>query len=116
MFIRSRCRLVLNGAPQLGSVWVKRGGNMRKVYLDNAATTPILPEVREAMLPYLGKDFGNPSCLHEWGDAAREGMESARSQTVELIGANPEEIIFTGSGTESNNFAVKGLALAQQNM
>ena len=88
---------------------------MRKVYLDNAATTPILPEVRDAMLPYLGEHFGNPSCLHDWGDAAREAMENAREQVARLIGANPEEIIFTGSGTESNNFAVKGLALAQQN-
>jgi len=88
---------------------------MRKVYLDNAATTPLLPEVREVMMPYLGEAFGNPSCLHSWGDSAREAMEDARSQVAQLIGANPEEIIFTGSGTESNNFAVKGLALAQQN-
>ena len=88
---------------------------MRKVYLDNAATTPLLPKVREAMLPYLGEVFGNPSCLHEWGDGAREAMETAREQVAQLIGANAEEIIFTGSGTESNNFAVKGLALAQQN-
>ena len=88
---------------------------MRKVYLDNASTTPLLPEVREVMLPFLNEDFGNPSCLHEWGDAAREGMETARAQVAQLIGANAEEIIFTGSGTESNNFAIKGLALAQQN-
>ena len=88
---------------------------MRRVYLDNAATTPLLPEVREAMLPYLGEAFGNPSCIHEWGDAAREAMEAARTQVAQLIGANAGEIIFTGSGTESNNFAVKGLALAQQN-
>ena len=88
---------------------------MRKVYLDNAATTPLLPEVREAMMPYLGKAFGNPSCLHSWGDAAREAMEDARAQVAQLIGAGAEEIIFTGSGTESNNFAIKGLALAQQN-
>ena len=88
---------------------------MRKVYLDNAATTPLLPEVRETMLPYLGEIFGNPSCLHEWGDAAREAMELARGQVAQLIGANAEEIVFTGSGTESNNFAIKGLALAQQN-
>lgn len=88
---------------------------MRKVYLDNAATTPLLPEIREAMLPYLGEAFGNPSCIHDWGDTAREAMEDARAQVAQLIGANAEEIIFTGSGTESNNFAVKGLALAQQN-
>lgn len=88
---------------------------MRKVYLDNAATTPLLPEVREAMLPFLGEDFGNPSCLHSWGDTAREAMEDARDQVAQLIGADVEEIIFTGSGTESNNFAIKGLALAQQN-
>lgn len=87
---------------------------MRKVYLDHAATTPLLPEVREAMLPYLDELFGNPSCLHDWGDAAREALETAREQVAQLIGASAEEIIFTGSGTESNNFAVKGLALAQQ--
>ncbi len=86
---------------------------MRKVYLDHAATTPLLPEVREAMLPYLGDLFGNPSCLHEWGDAAREAMDTAREQVAGLISASADELIFTGSGTESNNFAVKGLALAQ---
>ena len=88
---------------------------MRRVYLDNVATTPLLPEVSEAMMPYLEEFFGNPSCIHDWGDAPREAMEVARSQVAQLIGANAEEIIFTGSGTESNNFAVKGLALAQQN-
>ena len=87
---------------------------MRRVYLDNAATTPLLPEVREAMLPYLGEAFGNPSSLHDWGEPARVAMETARAQVAQLIGANTEEIIFTGSGTESNNFAIKGLALAQQ--
>lgn len=87
---------------------------MRSVYLDNAATTPLLPEVREAMMPYLGEAFGNPSSLHDWGDASREAIEVARAQVASLIGANPDEIIFTGSGTESNNFAIKGLALAQQ--
>ena len=88
---------------------------MRKVYLDNAATTPLLPEVREVMIPYLDETFGNPSSLHEWGDAPREAVEVARAQVAQLIGANSEEIIFTGSGTESNNFAIKGVALAQQN-
>jgi cysteine desulfurase len=89
---------------------------MTKVYLDHAAAAPLLPEVREAMLPYLGMDFGNPLSLHDWGDAPRDAMEKARQQVVDLIGAaDPEEIIFTSSGTESNNFAIKGLALAQQN-
>ncbi|MFC2006074.1 cysteine desulfurase family protein [Chloroflexota bacterium] len=87
---------------------------MKNVYLDNAATTPLLPEVRKMMLPYLANTFGNPSSLHDWGDAAREAMDMARDQVAQLIGANAEEIIFTGSGTESNNFAVKGLVLAQQ--
>jgi cysteine desulfurase len=87
---------------------------MRKVYLDNTATTPVLPEVRDAMLPYLSESFGNPSCLHEWGDVPRDAMETARGQVAELINASPEEVIFTGSGTESNNFAIKGLAMAQQ--
>jgi len=87
---------------------------MRKVYVDNAATTPLLPEVREAMLPYLEAAFGNPSSLHDWGDEAREAVAAAREQVARLIGAAPDEIIFTGSGTESNNLAIKGLALARQ--
>jgi cysteine desulfurase len=88
---------------------------MRKVYLDHSATSPVLPEVRDTMLPYLGELFGNPSSLHDWGDPAREAVDTARSRVAALIGAgDPEEVIFTASGTESNNFAVKGLALAQQ--
>ncbi|MFH0941604.1 MAG: aminotransferase class V-fold PLP-dependent enzyme [Chloroflexota bacterium] len=86
----------------------------KQVYLDNGATTPLLPEVREVMLPFLGEFFGNPSCLHDWGDTAREAVDAAREQVAGLIGAKAEEIIFTASGTESNNFAVKGLALANQ--
>ncbi len=87
---------------------------MRRVYLDNAATTPILPEVKKVMMPYLGELFGNPSSLHDWGDAAREAIELARGQVAQLIGASADEIIFTSNGTESNNFAIKGLALARQ--
>ena len=87
---------------------------MRKVYLDNASTTPLLPEVRQSMIPFLDEVFGNPSSLHDWGDAARQAIDVARAQVAQLIGANTEGIIFTGSGTESNNFAIKGLALAQQ--
>lgn len=87
---------------------------MRQVYLDNAATTPILPEVKKAMMPYLEEYFANPFCLHDWGDAPREAMENARLQVADLTGARSEEIIFTASGTESNNFAIKGLAMARQ--
>ncbi len=88
---------------------------MKKVYLDHAATYPLIPEAREAMLPYLGEIFGNPSSLHDWGDPAREAVDNARSQIAALIGAGePEEIIFTANGTEANNFAIKGLAAANQ--
>jgi len=87
---------------------------MQKVYLDNTATTPLLPEVREAMMPYLEGVFGNPSSLHDWGDGAREALETARDRVARLIGGDAEGIIFTGSGTEANNLAVKGLAMAQQ--
>jgi len=87
---------------------------MRKVYLDNAATTPILPEVLEAMAPYLRDVYGNPQSLHHWGDEAREAIEEARDRVASLISAQPEEVIFTSSGTEANNFAIKGLAMAQQ--
>jgi cysteine desulfurase len=88
---------------------------MTKVYLDHSAAAPLLPEVREAIMPYLGMDFGNPLSLHDWGDAPRDAMETAREQVAGLIGAaESEEVIFTSSGTESNNFAIKGLALALQ--
>jgi len=87
---------------------------MRKVYLDHAATTPILPEVLKSMMPYLKEVYGNPQSLHGWGDGAREAVEYARVRVSGLIGAQSEEIIFTGSGTESNNFAIKGLAAALQ--
>jgi cysteine desulfurase len=66
------------------------------------------------MLPYLGELFGNPSSLHDWGDIARDAVDAARSQVAKLIGASADEIIFTGSGSESNNLAIKGLALARQ--
>jgi len=85
---------------------------MRKVYLDHAATTPVHPKVLEAMLPYFTTKFGNPSNLHDMGREAKNAVEDARVKTAALIGAKPEEIFFTSSGTESNNFAVKGLAQA----
>jgi cysteine desulfurase len=85
----------------------------RRVYLDNMATTPILPEVLEAMLPYFREVYGNPQSIHSWGDDAREAIEKAREQVAALIGGEAEEIIFTSSGTEANNLALKGLAQGQ---
>jgi cysteine desulfurase len=85
----------------------------RKVYLDYVATTPVLPEVLEAMLPYFREVYGNPQSLHAWGDEAREAIEKAREQVADLIGGNSEEIVFTSSGSEANNLAIKGLAQGQ---
>jgi cysteine desulfurase len=85
---------------------------MRKVYLDHASTTPAHPKVVEAMMPYFIGKFGNPSNLHDMGREAKDAVEDARAKTAALIGAKPEELFFTASGTESNNFAVKGLAQA----
>ncbi len=85
---------------------------MRKVYLDHAATTPVHPKVLEAMLPYFSASFGNPSNLHDVGRDAKNAIEDARVKTAALVNAKPEEIYFTASGAESNNFAVKGLAQA----
>jgi cysteine desulfurase len=90
------------------------GQYMRRVYLDNVSTTRLLPEVQQIVKSYLEDKYGNPSCIHEWGDSAKEGIDKARIQVAQLIGGKTEEIIFTGSGSESNNFAIKGLALAQQ--
>jgi cysteine desulfurase len=85
----------------------------RRVYLDYVATTPVLPEVLEAMLPYFKNVYGNPQSLHSWGDEAREAIERARGQVAGLVGGSPEEIVFTSSGSEANNLAVKGLAQGQ---
>jgi cysteine desulfurase len=82
---------------------------MKEVYLDNYAATPLAPEVREAMLPFLKESYGNPSSLHSRGDTAREAVEEAREKVAALISASPEEIIFTSNGTEANNLAVKGI-------
>jgi cysteine desulfurase len=84
---------------------------MRKVYFDHAATTPVHPKVVEAMLPYLKEQFGNPLSLHSFGEGPREAVEEARAKVADLIGARPNEIYFTASGSEANNMAVKGIAL-----
>ncbi len=85
-----------------------------RIYLDNAATTPLAKEVLEAMLPYLTEKFGNASSLHAWGREAREGMEKAREIIAKRLNVLPEEVIFTSGGTESNNFALKGIAFANK--
>jgi cysteine desulfurase len=83
-------------------------------YLDYAATAPILPQVREAMLPYLEDRWGNPSSIYAVGREARKGIDEAREKLALSIGASPEEIVFTGGGTEADNLAVKGTAWANE--
>jgi len=85
----------------------------RLVYLDNAATTPVRPEVLEAMLPYLGREaFGNPSSAHRFGRTARAGLEEAKRSVAECLGVEPGQVIFTSGGTEADNLAIIGSALA----
>jgi cysteine desulfurase len=85
---------------------------MKRVYLDHNATTPVEREVLEAMLPYLSEDFGNASSIHSFGQGARAAVETAREQVAALIGARPQEIIFTSGGTESDNHAIFGIVAA----
>ena len=85
---------------------------MNPIYLDYNATTPIDPRVRDAMLPYLGERFGNPSTSYSYGQLAKEAVERARQQVAALIGALPGEVIFTSGGSESDNQAIIGAALA----
>lgn len=84
---------------------------MRPIYLDYNATTPIASQVAKAMEPYLYEQFGNPSSSHPYGVAARQAVERARAQVAGLLGCRPAEVIFTSGGTESNNYAIKGVAL-----
>lgn len=85
---------------------------MEAIYLDYNATTPLAEEVLDAMLPYLKDIYGNPSSGHIYGREAKKAVERAREQTAALIGASPDEIVFTGGGSESNNFALKGVLYA----
>lgn len=88
---------------------------MQSIYLDYNATTPIADEVAQAMAPYLYEQFGNPSSAHPWGVKAKQALEKARSQVASCLGCQPSEIVFTSGGTESNNYALKGAALACKN-
>ncbi len=81
---------------------------MESIYLDYSATTPVRPEVREAMLPLAGEIFGNPSSVHRWGRDAKVKLEDARARLAALLGAHPTEIVFTRGGTEADNLAILG--------
>ncbi|MDF0594046.1 cysteine desulfurase NifS [Methanotrichaceae archaeon M04Ac] len=83
---------------------------MKRIYMDHAATTPLAPEVLEAMIPYFSQRYGNPSSLHSFGREAREAVEEARAEVAALLNAEPSEIYFTSGGTESDNLAIKGIA------
>lgn len=85
-----------------------------RLYIDSAASTPVRPEAIEAMLPYLREGSANPSALHAGGRRAHEGLERAREQVAAVLGAQPEEVVFTSGGTESINAALKGVAFAQR--
>ncbi|MGE5575714.1 MAG: cysteine desulfurase NifS [Syntrophothermus sp.] len=87
---------------------------MKRIYLDHAATTPVAPAVLEAMLPYFTEKFGNPSTLYFYGREAKQAIEDAREKVAAIIGAKPQEIIFTGGGSESDNYAIKGVAFANE--
>jgi cysteine desulfurase len=82
---------------------------MRRVYLDNNATTPVLPEVLDAMRPYFGEHFGNASSIHHHGQETRAAVERARESVATLLGCRPAEIVFTSGGTEADNLAIFGL-------
>lgn len=88
---------------------------MRKCYFDHVATNPLHPEVLDAMMPYFKEEFGNPLSVYDLGVKAREAIEKAREQVSALINAKPSTIVFTCSGAEANNFALRGIALARQN-
>ena len=87
---------------------------MERIYMDNAATTRVKPEVLEAMLPYYGEVFGNPSTIYYYGREAHKALDHARQQVAAAIGADKDEIYFTSCGTESDNWAIKGAAFAHQ--
>jgi len=87
---------------------------MKRIYLDYAATTPTHPEAVKAMLPYFGDAFGNPSSIYSYGQEAKGAIEEARNKVAALIGARDEEIVYTSSGTEADNFALKGVAFANE--
>ncbi len=87
----------------------------KRIYLDHAATTPVKPEVLEAMLPYFTEEYGNPSSIYSLGRENRKAIEDAREKVAKALSALPKEIFFTSGGSESDNWAIKGVAYANQN-
>ena len=87
---------------------------MDRIYLDHNATTPVRPEVRDRMLPFLGELFGNPSSAHSFGQEVKVQFEEARQRIADQLGASPAQIVFTSGGTESDNYAIKGTAFAAE--
>ncbi|MCD6468732.1 MAG: aminotransferase class V-fold PLP-dependent enzyme, partial [Thermoplasmata archaeon] len=83
---------------------------MRRIYLDNAATTPVDEEVVKEMLPYFTDYYGNPSSLHSLGGEVHNALEKARERVADILNAKGENIVFTGGGTEADNLAIKGVA------
>jgi cysteine desulfurase len=88
--------------------------NTQPIYLDHSATTPVDPRVVEAMLPFFTEKFGNASSLHRWGQVALSTLDQARQTIADILGASPKEIIFTSGGSESDNLALRGVALARR--
>src|SRR5262249_360592 len=105
-----RTTLSPKSASRLASVASIQWRQMRRVYLDNNATTPVLPEVLEAMRPYFGEHFGNASSIHHHGQETRAAVERARESVANLLGCRGSEVVFTSGGTEGDNFAISGLA------
>lgn len=87
---------------------------MKRIYLDYAATTPVHPDVVKAMLPYYTEKFGNPSSIYYYGQEAKEALEKSRRTVADFIGANEDEIVFTSGGSEADNFALEGIAFANE--
>jgi cysteine desulfurase len=88
----------------------------KRIYFDHSATTAVLPEVHDAMLPYFLERYGNPSSIHSFGREAKIALEDARKKVAELLNADPTEIVFTSGGTESDNLAIKGIAMYKGKM
>jgi cysteine desulfurase len=82
------------------------------IYLDHAATTPVRAEVFEAMVPFFGPRFGNPSSTHRWGREARVALDESRERIAQALGAAPDEICFTSGGTEADNLAILGASIS----